>query len=359
MPTDESSLEDATEAVPAGSPQADTEPVAADKPSDGTANQDDAEQPTTTAPEAEPSLLEELTGPKEPKDEKPAEDTEADSKPQDDPEQKTPEQAQPEKDQKPAEDEAKPLTPDEERSTPKFARRRIKNLERDLESATASVRELEARAMSAGYEKPDEVLEAIDLMGRAVKKRDPQALAEVERRLQAAGLKREAPAQTGIPAAKVKQLLQAFAYDELEKLAAEAETQPATQEPQQQAKPPAQPEQPTQQQHQQQNPVAIQATAAMQALAHEIRSQHGEHAQEILTEIAAELQKADEAIRKKTKGPGIAPEEWADEFRSARDAVIARRRDQSKRTPPKALRSSTSADTRKAGSSLTDELLAG
>ena len=174
MPTADSSLEDAPEAATSDQPHDDAEPSATDKPSDGTGTQDDAVSTTPAADEPDPPILAELLGEtaepqdEDPKDEQPPPETEPQAE-----EQKSPETAQPEG-TKPADEGKKALTPDEDKSTPKFARNRIKNLERQLEASTASVRELEARAMSAGYEKAEEVLDAVEMFGKALKSATPK-----------------------------------------------------------------------------------------------------------------------------------------------------------------------------------------
>ena len=156
----------------------------------------------------------------------------------------------------------------------------------------------------------------------------------------------------------MRELLKTYAYDELERLVAESEqASPAQAKPKQDAQPqpPAQPEQAAPQ-PQQRSPEVLTAMGELNAIAAEIRSQHGEQAQDILTDIKAEMDRADAAARDET-GAGLLPRTWAAKFRLYRDAVIARKRDQGKRTPVKALRSSTSTTTRSSGTSLTDELL--
>lgn len=357
MPTDDPSLEGAT-AAGGADPQPMPEPDAPDKSSPAGAGDQENADPNPQPKPTEPSILEEL-GADEPKTDPPADPPPPDDQPpQDQDDRKPPERAQDDPGRKPEDqdDGTKPLAPEQERSTPKFARRRIKNLERELEAATASVRELEAIAAKAGFERGDEIVDAVEIYGRALKQRDPKALQEIERRL---GITREAPAQAGIPPAVVKKLLAAYAYDELEKLAAEAEAKATQQPPPQQppAKPPAEPE--PQGRQPQADPEVQQAVGALRALAAEIRKQHGDDADGILADIKAEVDKADAAVRAKTKGrAGLDPSLWESEFSAARDAVLARRREQARRTPPKSLRSSSSADQRRSSTPLTDELLA-
>lgn len=354
-------------AVDAEHPPVTTEPEATDKSREGAESQDEAEQSTTPTdePVEQPNLTKELLGDEAEPDPPPEKDeqTPPESPPPTD-DQKSPaeKQEQAKDEQKPA-DEDDDLTPEQEQSIPKPVRGRIKNLKRKLgeerakaQSASAALTEFEARAVNAGYEKADEILEAIDLYGRALKKRDQAAVEELRKRI---GVE---PATQGPQPdwAKIQAALKSYDYDAIERMVAEAQqgkapaSEPAKQ-PEAAAQPPAPeraPQQPAAKPQPNTSPVAVQAVGEMKALAEEVRAQHGADADAILASISAEMQRID-AERRDETGAGLRAEKWAATFRKLRDAEIAKRR--SVRKPVQSPRSSP--PTTNGHKTLTEELL--
>jgi hypothetical protein len=366
MPTEESSLEEVSVAVDA-EPPASNEPETSDKSREGAENQAEAEQSTTPSddPVDQPNLTQELLGDEADPEQPPKQDEKAESQsppPADDQKPPAEKQEQANGEQKPADDDDE-LTPEQEQAIPKPVRGRIKNLKRKLEeertqrqSALAALSEFEARATGAGYEKADEILEAIDLYGRALKKRDQSAIDELRKRI---GVE-PAPQGPQPDWAKIQAALKAYDYDAIERMANEASqakspaSEPAKQ-PEAAAKPPATaqlPQQPAAQPQANTSPVAVQAVGEMKALADEVRSQHGADAEAILKAISTEMQRID-AERRDETGAGIRAEKWAATFRKLRDAEIAKRR--SVKRPVQSPRSSTPTNT--GHKTLTEELL--
>lgn len=368
MSTDDADLADAAEGQEDGAPTPATahDPAAADKPSDGTASQENQGQNDTTT-DPEPTEAEDLERDLRSEfvaseDEGTPADDEQGAKPAGDPPPATGDAPPAEPPQ--GDDHQPPAKPQEQAADRKpddptdkelagyhpTARARIKNLTKErselrtqveqtrsqVERATGAITALEKRAQEAGFSKADELMEGVTLYGRAIHKRDPAAIAEVQKRL-------------GISPAPVSPTL----TPDLAAVLAEAETvgidtsklravfQPSQPPaaPAAPAAPPANPA-PPQQQPAVATPAAtaqpadVQAAAvAEKALMEEvaaIRAQHGANAPAVIKRVMAEVERIERMAGK------LPPDRWKPVLAEVRAQVLAQA--SAPRNPPRPLR---------------------
>lgn len=364
MSTDQSPPGDGADGASQPVPAADPVTSATGKPGNGTESGTTDTNTNHPTESGESSILAELgitDDPEEATDPPPAEDdhkTEPEADQAKDPQAET----------KPDETELKP----EDEAKPGFARKRIKNLNEERKKLQAELEALKpaAQALSAmqelvtkaGFTEGPEALEAMALIGRALKGKDPEAQAEIIRRLQASGATLpeppKAPELDAEEQAIVADVESLHGVEASKKLAARllAAKKPETAAPK--AQEPPKPTPTTPEAAPAPSPEVRAAQAEIVVLSNAIRAEHGKAADEILREVTERVRKADRA-RFIDQGAGLPPNEWAKVFVTEREAVMAARRKATRPHAPTQIRSTPPPSNHDGPKSLTQEILDG